>query len=165
MGKSMLTIAWIIALAMLTYYFRIREQKDYNPNKEPSYQLTQNGVREVNLQRNRYNHYITDGKINGQGVTFLVDTGATDVAISGKLADRLKLERGYAAKAITANGYATVYTTKIDTIQIGNIVFHNVRATINPTMPDMEVLLGMSAIKDIEFIQKGTTLTLRQYPP
>jgi len=64
---------------------------------------------------------------------------------------------------MTANGTITVHNTTLATLSIGNITLSNVSASINPAMHDLEILLGMSALKDIEFTQRGDQLTLKQY--
>jgi len=161
-GKNMMIIAWIIALALLTYYFRFWEARQYNPNPVPNQSTNPEGINEVMLERNRSNHYVTAGFINRMPVTFLLDTGATDVVVPSRLAEKLGLQAIYSATAQTANGPATVFATVNESIQIGNIHFQKVRASINPNVGDMEVLLGMSALKDVEFVQRGDTLTLRQ---
>jgi len=64
----------------------------------------------------------------------------------------------------TANGMVTVYKTEIEQLSIGNIFLYNVAAHINPAMKSDAILLGMSALKKVEFSQKGKLLTLREYP-
>lgn len=157
-GKGMLTIAWILVLVMLTFIFGVWEDKQYNPNQTS----TVNNSGELVLERNRYNHYVSTGAINGQRVIFLLDTGATDVAVPEKLARSLGLEKGQRGKAMTANGIADTYSTRINSLQIGNITLYDVPASINPGMTGKEVLLGMSALKDLEFTQRGSTLTIKQ---
>ena len=78
------------------------------------------------------------------------------------LADHLSLRRGQPGRAMTANGPVTVYSTSIDELSIGDIKLYNVPASINPGMSDQAILLGMSALKQIEFVQRGDSLTLRQ---
>jgi clan AA aspartic protease (TIGR02281 family) len=60
--------------------------------------------------------------INGEPVEFMLDTGATDVAIPADLAKRLKLEEGFGVTLSTANGLSQGYRTKIDRLQLGDIV-------------------------------------------
>ena len=136
--------------------------KKANPNQKP-YSSQQNGATEVVLRRNTQHHYVVNGLINGQPVTFLVDTGATHVALGPELAQRLGLERGYEGIANTANGPTTTYATTINSLKIGDIQFTKVRASITMGMQGDEVLLGMSALKDVELIHKNGELTMRQY--
>lgn len=157
-GKGMLTISWIIVLAGLTLIFGRWEDHQHNPNQSVS--TTPDG--EIILQQNRQNHYMTSGLINGQAVVFMLDTGATDVAVPAALARQLGLKPGYPRNAMTANGIVEVYDTKIATLTIGPISLRNVSASINPGLSGTEILLGMSALKDLELTQRDNTLTIKQ---
>ena len=161
MGQGMIALAFIIGIGLLTVFFADVEQRQHNPNRTPQSKNNINGA-EVNLKRNRQGHYIVTGQINRQPVEFLLDTGATDVVIPEAIARQLNLRVGRPHLASTANGTITVYSTIIDELGIGDIILYNVRASINPAMRPPSVLLGMSALKQIEFIQKGDSLTLRQ---
>ena len=97
-------------------------------------------------------------------VTFLLDTGATDVAIPAAIARKAGLNQGYISQAATANGIIQVYSTILDELQLGNIRLHDIKASITPSMEGETILLGMSALKQIEFMQRGSNLTLRQIP-
>lgn len=158
----MIFAACVLGMVVLTMFFSEVEDRQRNPNQAPATR-TSNGVVEVNLERNRFGHYITSGTINNQPVEFLLDTGATDVVIPGDVAARLGLEQGRPARAMTANGPVTVYETRLPQLSIGGIQLQNVRASINPAMSSPGILLGMSALEQIEFNQKGDSLTLRQY--
>ena len=158
----MMFMACVIGLALLTTFFSGALKRQHNPNQNPA-TLQGDGVVEVVLQRNRQGHYVLTGMINGQPVEFLLDTGATDVVVPEGMADQLGLAAGRAGRAMTANGMVTVYETRLTRLQLGDIHLSNVRASINPAMPPPAILLGMSALKQIEFIQRGDTLTLRQY--
>ena len=91
----------------------------------------------------------------------MLDTGASDVAIPAELAQELGLERGAPVQYQTANGVVTAYRTVIDSVSIGPMIIRNVAASINPGMRDMEILLGMSVLKHVEFTQRGDILILR----
>lgn len=160
----MLILSCALGLISLTWFFDGLLGDQHNPNRDPRYQLSSEGVREVLLERNPQGHYLAGGTVNGQAVTFLLDTGATDVAIPASVAERAGLEAGYASQAATANGIITVYSTRVDELSIGNIVFEDLRASITPSMAGDTILLGMSALQQVEFTQRGNTLTLRQYP-
>ena len=120
-------------------------------------------MKEVVLKRNPNGHYLAGGEINGVRVTFLLDTGATDVAISEELAKRLDLRRGAVRLSRTANGTVRSWNTVLDDVKLGSIRLGNVRASILPTMHAGEVLLGMSFLKQLELVQRGNMLTLKQY--
>ncbi len=148
---------------MLTLLFGNLERNWLNPNRNPDSRISTSGEQEVKLKANRKGHYVVTGTINDTPVNFLLDTGATDVALSDKLARRLGLERGARGTAYTANGAVTVYATRINRLQIGSIILYDVAASINPAM-DNFILLGMSALKRVEFSQKNGTLTLKYNP-
>ena len=94
-------------------------------------------------------------------VEFFLDTGASDVAIPEKLADRLGLERGVPRKYRTANGLVTAYHTRLDSVRIGPLEVRNVTASINPGLQGSQVLLGMSVLRQFDFSQLGDRLILR----
>ncbi len=156
-------VAWILGFLLLTYWFQNYLDNKENPNQQPVSEFNQTGAIEVKLKRNAYGHYVTNGSINRQTVTFLLDTGATHVSVPETVAKRLSLPYGPTQKVNTANGIVDVYQTRLDTLTIGDITLRNVSASINPYMQSEQILLGMSALKRIEFSQRGNELTLKQY--
>lgn len=163
LGKGMTLAAWIIALGLLTLFFNNKLESQRNPNQAVYSRINDAGTPEVILKRNRFGHYVTTGTVNGRSVEFMLDTGASDVAIPAELARKLGLTRGVPVQYQTANGVVTAYRTTLDSVSIGPVVIHNVPASINPGMRDMEILLGMSVLKHVEFTQRGDTLTIRPY--
>ena len=158
----MIIASWIVLLALLTLLFSHLLEQQYNPNQALEGRSL-GAVKEVALQRNRDGHYIANGSIDGVAVVFLLDTGATDVAISPALARRLRLQEGPAISVQTANGTLTGYATRLRSVRLANIQQQDVPAIINPGMrAEDEVLLGMSFLKHLELIQRGDTLTIRQ---
>jgi aspartyl protease family protein len=162
-GKAMTFAAWILTLGLLTLFFNNKLESQRNPNQAVFSRINAAGVQEVVLKRNRFGHYVTSGTVNGSRVEFLLDTGASDVAIPAKLADSLGLKRGHPVQYQTANGTVTAFRTTIDSVSIGPLVVHDVPASINPGMQDMEILLGMSVLQHVEFSQRGDTLILRPH--
>ena len=159
LGRFMMIITWVIVLALLSFFFN-QWFKKYKINTTAMV-VTTEGVEKTVIQRNYLNHYAAEGFINQQKVLFLVDTGASHVVVPGSLAKKLQLKQGMKATAQTAGGDVEVYQTVIKELVLGHIVLNNVKATINPHMnDDDEVLLGMSALRNIKFIQEGETLTL-----
>ena len=161
-GKYFIWIAWFFALAILVFFFQDILDEQTNPNTDPQYGLTSQGKAEVLLKQNRYGHYVTDGEINEYPVTFLLDTGATEVSIPAGIAQQMNLPRFGSYQVQTANGNVKVYQTRIELLSIGNIFLYNIRAHINPAMQGDEILLGMSALKKVEFLQTGKQLILRE---
>lgn len=164
LGRGMLWIAWALILGFMVLVAQEWLEKQQNPNRSPESQINTEGVREVILQRSRYNQYISSGSINGHPVVFLLDTGATEVALSSHLAQKLQLRKGAVGRAKTANGMVKTYATMINHLSIGDIQLEDVPASITTGMRGDEVLLGMSALKRLEFLQRDKQLILRQYP-
>ncbi|MDM8547706.1 TIGR02281 family clan AA aspartic protease [Candidatus Venteria ishoeyi] len=160
-GKGMMIAAWALLLGLLTWFFADLEKQQSNPNSRPQSRTDERGRPEVVLQRNRYGHYVASGKINRKPVIFLLDTGATSVAVPQSVAKRLNLHRGAPRQVNTANGVVTAYDTQLDSVQLGNIVLEQVRGVITPNMQSNEILLGMSFLKRLEFTQRGDILILR----
>ncbi len=113
----------------------------------------------VALARARSGHFVAEGEINGHGVTFLVDTGATDVAISEKAARKIGLQFGPRIMVMTAAGPATGWRTRLERVSLGSLSLDNVRATITPGL-GREALLGMSFLQYFDLRQEGDRLVL-----
>ena len=158
----MQALAWISLLVLAVLFFQDLLGRQYNPNQAPEVGVGEDGAQEVILQRNRQGHYVADGAINGQPVTFMLDTGATMVALPAHLATKLGIKRGRALQFQTANGIARGFAARLDDVALGPITLQDVEAGITQGLTGDEVLLGMSFLKHIEFTQRGDTLTLRQ---
>ncbi len=160
-GRVMLVLAWGVGLYLATRFFAAWEEDRLNPNRQPVSQLHGEQI-EVQLAGNVQGHFVASGKINGETVTLLLDTGATDVAVPAELAERLGLQRGAAVMLHTANGQTTGYRTVLSSLDLGDIRLRDVRAIVAPGFRGEQVLLGMSALKQLEFTQRAGTLVLRQ---
>ena len=160
-GRVLMIMAWAAALFLATRFFGQWEQRQENPNAVVTSQQHE-GYIEVNLVGNGQGHFVASGQINGQPVEFLLDTGATDVSIPMQIAERLGLDKGLPVTLSTANGRSEGYRTRLDRLQLGAIVLRDVRALVAPGLDGEQVLLGMSALKQLEFTQRGGTLLLRQ---
>lgn len=156
----MLTLGFVSLLALLTWFFAGREAARINPNGEVAGSVS-GKTAEVRLVQNAQGHYVADGRINGQPVTFMLDTGATDVAIPADVAERLKLPHGARSVAQTANGVVEVITTQLDVVSLGAIRLRDVSASISTSDQGEFVLLGMSALRDVELVQSGRELLIR----
>jgi aspartyl protease family protein len=162
-GRIMLFAAWVVALAILVLFFQRIISDQQNPNRDIEVAHDDQGRAQVVLKRNRAGHYVASGRINGEPVVFLVDTGATDVALPLSLAHRLGLTLGAERVSKTANGNVRTWSTRLDSVGLGGLTARGVSAAVMPNMPGEEVLLGMSFLKRFELLQRGKTLTLR--PP
>jgi aspartyl protease family protein len=109
--------------------------------------------------------YTTVGSINGRTVNFLVDTGASAVAMDAAEAQRLgiayKLE-GSRIYVGTANGRAPAYEVTLDRVQVGNIVLQQVRGFVIESSGSGRVLLGMSFLNRVRMEDQGSVLLLQK---
>ena len=115
----------------------------------------------VTLSADTRGHFVVDGQINGGAVRFIVDTGATVVAMSTADAQRLRINyrNGTPGNMNTANGVAPAWRIKLDTVRVGDITFNGVDAVVmeNQSMP---VLLGMSFLNRTDIRREGQLMTL-----
>jgi len=160
LNRWTIALIWIVLLAGTTFIFNDVLEDINNPNQQLTVSLNVNGDREIVLQRNRYGHYVATGKINGQSVNFLLDTGATLVAIPEHIAKKLNLRKGRGFQTETANGLSQSYATRLDSVALGDIVMTNVQGSISTGMDFDEILLGMSFLKNLNMNQQGKILIL-----
>jgi aspartyl protease family protein len=116
----------------------------------------------VTLTADERGHYQTMGQVNGGTVTFLVDTGATTIALPSAEARRLGInylngQRGFTQ---TANGRAAAYRVTLDTVKVGDITLHAVEAVVLEGDGLKIALLGMSFLNRTEMKRDGQALTL-----
>lgn len=162
LGKGFAVIAWLMLLGVIYLFFDDYLQAQFNPNQQLRSAVGTSGERTVVLTANRQGHYVGTLKLNGQDVDFLLDTGATMVAVSSDVARRTGMQQGRPYQTATANGVTTVYQSKIDQLQLGDILLTNLNASIVPNLTGSEILLGMSALKHLEFAQQANQLQLTQ---
>lgn len=154
-GKRLYWAAIVALLLGMTALYQAVLRKDGGIHL----QQDANGNVMVVLQRRRDSHFGADGEINGQSVKFMVDTGATDVAISDEVARLLGLEFGPRIDVMTAGGPVTGWVTRLDSVTLGVLTLRNVRATISPGLGE-ECLLGMSFLSNFSIVQDGDTLVI-----
>lgn len=108
-------------------------------------------------------HFVTGGSINGRAVSFMVDTGATMVAMSESDAERigLKYKAGERGMANTANGQVPVYRVNLNTVRVGDVQIYNVDAMVVP-MPMPNILLGNSFLTRFQMRRENDVLTLER---
>ena len=120
---------------------------------------------EVRIAPDPLGMYRTDGRINGQPVSFMVDTGATRVAMNANQARRLGIDFrnvGIQSMVSTASGYETVYQVKLKSVRIGAINLLNVDAAVLDGDHPAEVLLGMSFLGRLNMENTDGRLVLRK---
>jgi aspartyl protease family protein len=122
-------------------------------------------VNEVQVWRDTAGMYTTVGSINGLPVSFLVDTGATSVAMNANQARRLGIDYrviGRQSGVTTASGVAHAWAVTLDTVKVGDLELHNVGAVVLEGAHPATTLLGMSYLGRLEINNDGRLMTLRK---
>lgn len=160
--RSLALLAATLALIMAALWlaFDTLLERRYNPNRH--IESGASGPQRVELEPNPAGQYVLPGRINGVRVTFLLDTGASHVAVPARLADDLGLERGPEIRVDTAGGRTSAYHTIIERIAVGGIVQHGVRGSINPALSSEHVLLGMTFLRHVDFRREGERLIIER---
>ena len=122
---------------------------------------SEGGGKQIVLTAQGGGHFHANGAINGQSVRFMVDTGATLVAMDKYEAERLGLDYKNGRRGITrtANGDMPVYATKLTSVRIGDVVVYNVDALVSPA-PMPYILLGNSFLTRFQMKRENDKLTL-----
>ncbi len=119
------------------------------------------GRESVTLAAGAHGQFVTEGAINGVPVRFMVDTGASVVALSPREASRLGIDyrNGQPVSLRTANGTAVGHLVTLDRVRVGTIELTGVEAVVGAQ--EMEIaLLGMSFLNRLEMKRDGERLTL-----
>jgi len=119
------------------------------------------GRQSVSLTADARGHFAASGSINGYPMTFMVDTGATAIAINAAEATRLGLDykRGQAVGVGTAAGMVPAWRVTFNTVKIGGISVNQVEGLVVETGLNVP-LLGMSFLNRMEMLRDGQTMTL-----
>ena len=117
--------------------------------------------RQVVISAGPGGHFVASGAINGRATRFMVDTGATLVAIGRDDAVRMGLDLQSARRSVTqtANGPLAVQTLTLATVRVGEVELANVAAMVRPTaMP--YVLLGNSWLGRFQMRRENDVMRL-----
>ena len=116
----------------------------------------------VSLYADQAGHFLGNLTINGASLKYLVDTGATTVALNSGDAKFAKIdyEKGEKGLSSTAGGVVQIYRIKLNTLKIGTIVLNNVDAAVIEGGSPPFVLLGMSALNRLDMKRDNSILTL-----
>ena len=122
---------------------------------------TGSGAPSVTLAADARGHFVGEGAINGLPVRFLIDTGATTIALPGAEAQRLGIDyrKGRRGMSQTANGAVPIYLVTLDRVRLGAIELTGVEAVVIEQGLGV-ALLGMTFLNRVEMRRDGQTMTL-----
>jgi len=119
----------------------------------------------ISISPDSFGQYRIGGSINGRAVGFLVDTGASVVAMSERHAEALGIDfKGSTERAqvMTAQGQTQSYLVTLDQVVVGGIASSQVRAAVIPGAYPVDVLLGMSFLRSVSMEENAGVLRLKQ---
>lgn len=118
----------------------------------------------VSLNADGRGHFFTTGTINGRSIDFMVDTGASSVAIGSREAERLGIDyrSGQRGWVSTANGTAAAYRVLLNNVRIGGISLNMVPGMVLEGDGMSIALLGMSFLNQLDMKREGSIMTLTQ---
>jgi len=122
---------------------------------------SEGGGKQIVLSAQGGGHFFANGAINGQSVRFMVDTGATMVAMDKYEAERLGVDYKSGRRGITrtANGDVPVYAAKLASVRIGDVQVYNVDAVVTQA-PMPYILLGNSFLTRFQMKRENDVMTL-----
>jgi len=112
-----------------------------------------NGLRSLSIPPDSRGHFQTEGRIDGQRIGFMVDTGASVVALNETSAARFGLRPSrsdYNATVTTANGSIKAARMRLAMVDIGGLVVRDVDAMVLPDEALSENLLGLSFLSKLK---------------
>ncbi len=121
------------------------------------------GAQSASLTADGRGHFITTGTVNGATIRFMVDTGATSVALGAADARRANVSLANARPVMvqTANGVIQAWLVTLGSVRVGDVTLNEVEGIVH--QHDMPMaLLGMSFLNRMEMKRDGQTLTLRK---
>jgi len=119
-------------------------------------------IKRMSIPSSNDGHYRADGQINGYGVSFIVDTGATLISMNLSTAKRLGIdyESGERVNLTTANGVTEARMVTLDKVSIGGIVQYNIKATVSFDDALPAILLGNSFLRNLNVLIENGVLVL-----
>ena len=141
------------------------EQKHYSLGSTVSTIFTKRKTQQETIYINSGGMYLTFGSINGRSVRFLVDTGASAIAMNKEQAKQLGIRYdkiGVPASVSTASGFANAYRVRLKTVTVGKITESNVEAFVIDGNHPGPILLGMTFLGRLDIEHSGNALKLSQ---
>ncbi|VAW70546.1 hypothetical protein MNBD_GAMMA09-2214 [hydrothermal vent metagenome] len=139
------------------------EQKTYRMGTTVSVSFTQRDQISEQIFIDKYGMFRAHGSINNQSVRFLIDTGASSVAMSAKDARRLGIQyrlNGRPVTTHTASGTANGWAIKLKSVRLGQLVERNVRGMVIDGDYPQHVLLGMTFLNRMKVEKEGQKMTI-----
>jgi aspartyl protease family protein len=150
-----------LALAIAGLLTRMADRAGRSPSTEvasvamiaPAAPATSSNYRTVSIPRDGRGHFQVDARVDGRRIDFMVDTGASTIALTAKDARKLGIhpsQSEYSVNVRTANGTVRAAPTNLSRVEVGGLVVRDVRALVVPDNALSENLLGMSFLSKLK---------------
>ncbi|MDP1601917.1 MAG: retropepsin-like aspartic protease [Legionella sp.] len=150
----MFIVAWLLFFGLMFVFFLY-----YGQERQENFQVHR-GV--LTIKADKRGHYQLTGYINDKPVKFMLDTGATFVAIPEELAQELNIEGRYPITMQTANGEVTGQLTRLEKLAFADFILYNIKAVIIPGNLDNTVLMGMNVLSQFNLSQQDGQLVIKK---
>ena len=139
------------------------KQTELSPSSRIATQFDERPPETITIYRDASLHYLIGGEINGRRVDFIVDTGATVVALNAQQANTLGLswKQNPPQAVATAGGMTQAHFLLLDQVTVGGITVRQVEAVVVPSQ-STPILLGMTFLRHFEMSEVDNTLTLKK---
>jgi len=140
------------------------DRRKLTPNQSINSVYKKAQRKKLTLYSNNQGMFKLNGKINGKSTRFLLDTGATFIALSADEADSLNLdyESGKRGMVETANDVVPVWQITLESVKVGTISIPKVKAVVLPGDSPRTALLGMSFLKHLKMKRDGAAMIIEQ---
>ncbi len=144
--------------------FKNGDRRKLTPNQSIHSVYKKAQRKKLTLYSNQQGMFKLNGKINGKSTRFLLDTGATFIALSADEADSLNLdyESGRRGMVETANDVVPVWQITLESVKVGTISVPKVKAVVLPGDNPRTALLGMSFLKHLKMKRDGAAMIIEQ---
>jgi aspartyl protease family protein len=151
----MIIFAWVFAFLLFALFFHFSGEE-----RGRSEYSVKHGT--LTIEPDASGHYWIEGMIHQTPVHFMVDTGASLVAIPQSLAEKLQIKGQYPIQLNTAGGVVRGELVRLRQLSFAGFQFNNVKAVIMPQATDSTILLGMNILSKFTITQKDRQLLLKR---
>ena len=161
-------VALIVAVAVPRYYSStkgVSTAAPAAPAARPEASTSAANYRTMTIQSGRNGQFSVEATVEGRRMDFLIDTGASSIALRESDAARLGIHparREYTIRAHTANGVVLAAPVELERVEVGSLTVRNVRAVVLPDEALGQNLLGMTFLSRVRWEHRDGRLVLEQ---
>jgi aspartyl protease family protein len=158
-------LALVVAGIVPRYYNGVGGATAAAPAAAPEPAASVANARSMTIPRGQNGHFSVEAEVDGRRMEFLIDTGASVIALRERDAARLGIhpaQREYTANVATANGNVRAAPVELNRVDVGSLTVRNVAALVLPDEVLGQNLLGMSFLSRVRWEHRDGRLVLEQ---